>query len=325
MSIRCGACLQARFHGYAVAGDPSVPTHGDFYAGKGIGHAVLQTSAGLLSIFNTHTCANYSHQYKEPVKGLKCRIPADTDAAIRISQVLQLASLVQVAQQQGYMGTVIAGDLNCPPDSLEMHIFKALLPDLHDCWLEQHPDQPGYTSNAADNTFTKPGGDPPSRIDYVWVSGKPVGARVTMQRAHKSCSYSDHLGVEAVCKFEEACPGRHMTATAREIIGKNPQLFEAAQGIMQQCADRFQNSRKRWVLLAIWCAFAAVMLFAVAVAFPWWHYQRAALPVVLCIFAVSCAASPVSFILGFAGFGSIAAAMKEAVQHLQLCLSPCIL
>lgn len=36
----------------------------------------------------------------EPATGLKCRIPADTDAAIRISQVLQLASLVQLAQQQ---------------------------------------------------------------------------------------------------------------------------------------------------------------------------------------------------------------------------------
>lgn len=41
-----------------------MPMHGDFYAGKGIGHAVLQTSAGLLSVFNTHTCANYSHKYK---------------------------------------------------------------------------------------------------------------------------------------------------------------------------------------------------------------------------------------------------------------------
>lgn len=41
-----------------------MPTNGDFYAGKGIGQAVLQTSAGLLSVFNTHTCANYSHKYK---------------------------------------------------------------------------------------------------------------------------------------------------------------------------------------------------------------------------------------------------------------------
>ena len=63
-STSCSAGLQAHFHGYAVAGDPSVPTHGDYYAGKGIGHAVLQTSAGLLSVFNTHTCANYSHKYK---------------------------------------------------------------------------------------------------------------------------------------------------------------------------------------------------------------------------------------------------------------------
>ncbi len=86
--------------------------------------------------------------------------------------------------------------------------------------------------------------------------------------------------------------------------------------------DRFQSLRKRWVLLAMWCACAAMMLFAVAVAFPWWHCHRAALPIVLCFFAMSCAAAPVSFILGFAGFGSIAAAMKEDVQHLQLGLSP---
>ncbi len=90
-------------------------------------------------------------------------------------------------------------------------------------------------------------------------------------------------------------------------------------------ADRFQSLRNRWVLLAMWCACAAVILFAVIVAFPWWHYHRVALPVVLCFFAVSCAAAPVSFILGFAGFGSIAAAIKEDVQQLQLGLSPCTL
>ena len=58
---------------------------------------------------------------------------------------------------QDHLGTIVAGDLNCPPDSLEMHMFRALLPHLHDCWQELHPHQPGYTANAADNTFTKPG------------------------------------------------------------------------------------------------------------------------------------------------------------------------
>lgn len=55
--------LQACFYGYAVAGDPSALTHGDYYAGKGIGQAILQTPAGLLTVFNTHICANYSHKY----------------------------------------------------------------------------------------------------------------------------------------------------------------------------------------------------------------------------------------------------------------------
>lgn len=58
---------------------------------------------------------------------------------------------------KGSLGTIVAGDLNCPPDSLEMHIFRALLPDLHDCWEQLHPQQPGFTSNAPDNSFTKPG------------------------------------------------------------------------------------------------------------------------------------------------------------------------
>lgn len=53
----------------------------------------------------------------EPAKGFKCRIPADTDAAIRISQVLQLASLVQVAQQQVH------------------HLQSKLCPDLHGVYL----------------------------------------------------------------------------------------------------------------------------------------------------------------------------------------------
>lgn len=55
--------LQAHFHGYAVAGNPSALTHCDYYSGKGVGQAILQTPAGLLTVFNTHTCANYSHKY----------------------------------------------------------------------------------------------------------------------------------------------------------------------------------------------------------------------------------------------------------------------
>lgn len=38
-----------------------------------------------------------------------------------------------------------------------MHMVRALLPQLHDCWEQLHPQQPGFTSNAVNNSFTKPG------------------------------------------------------------------------------------------------------------------------------------------------------------------------
>lgn len=58
---------------------------------------------------------------------------------------------------KGSLGTIVAGDFNCPPDSLEMHMLRALLPHLHDCWEQLHPQQPGFTSTAVNNSFTKPG------------------------------------------------------------------------------------------------------------------------------------------------------------------------
>lgn len=36
-------------------------------------------------------------------------------------------------------------------------MVRALLPQLHDCWEQLHPQQPGFTSNAVNNSFTKPG------------------------------------------------------------------------------------------------------------------------------------------------------------------------
>ncbi len=68
-----------------------MPTHGDFYAGKGIGHAVLQTSAGLLSVFNTHTCANYSHKYKGDSA---CACPAFCFATLLLNLLAQEPSLL---------------------------------------------------------------------------------------------------------------------------------------------------------------------------------------------------------------------------------------
>lgn len=65
----------------------------------------------------------------------------------------------------------------------------------------------------------------------------------------------------------------------------------------------------------------AVISFGFAVAFPWWQYHNAAYPVVLFV-AVGCfTITPISFVLGFAGFGGAAAALREDADALKLCLA----
>lgn len=65
----------------------------------------------------------------------------------------------------------------------------------------------------------------------------------------------------------------------------------------------------------------AVISFVIAVAFPWWQYHNAAYPVVLCVLVGCFTITPVSFILGFAGFGGAAAALREDADALKLCLA----
>ena len=57
----------------------------------------------------------------EPAKSIRCRVPVDTDAAIRVSQVLQLASLVQALHKQVHQAHFVA--LSC--------VCKLLRSDMH--------------------------------------------------------------------------------------------------------------------------------------------------------------------------------------------------
>ena len=45
-------------------------------------------------------------------------------------------------------------------------------------------------------------GDAPSRIDYIFTTGAPQQASTTLQHAQVGLSYSDHLGLKAVCRFD---------------------------------------------------------------------------------------------------------------------------
>ena len=65
----------------------------------------------------------------------------------------------------------------------------------------------------------------------------------------------------------------------------------------------------------------ALVALAAAIAFPWSHYHSAAYPVVLCLAAACFMLAPTCFILGFAGFGGVAAALKEDAEALNIHLA----
>lgn len=53
-----------RFHTYSVGGPAEAVWQGDWIASKGICLACLDTPAGRLQVYDTHTCANYEHNYQ---------------------------------------------------------------------------------------------------------------------------------------------------------------------------------------------------------------------------------------------------------------------
>ena len=100
-------------------------------------------------------------------------------------------------------------------------------------------------------------------------------------------------------------------------VQKSTEVYHAAG------ADAYQRSRKHWLLLAVLLFCIALVASLYAAAHPWWHYHKAVLPVLVCVVAVCFTLAPISFILGFAGFGGVAAALREDVQSLQLHMPAC--
>ena len=88
-------------------------------------------------------------------------------------------------------------------------------------------------------------------------------------------------------------------------------------------AVSYQASRRLFIWLALILLCTALVALSVAISFPWWQYHKTVYPVILCVAAGCLVTAPVSFILGFAGFGGVAAALKEDAEAVRLCLQGC--
>lgn len=176
--------LDTDFKRFTVCGKPQNVFHGDYYGGKGIALARINTDFGDIDFYTTHFIAKYS---------LK-----DEYFAHRIAQAVDLVKFVSSTQKNGI--SVVLGDINSEPDSLEYQIIKNL-GDFTDCFNYLHPDDPGYTTSDL-NSYT-----PKSRkrrIDYIFVKSNSseklsiMQSEVTMKFMDNSDnSFSDHFGIFA--------------------------------------------------------------------------------------------------------------------------------
>ena len=87
------------FHRFGASGPPERVWEGDYWAGKGVALARVETPAGMLDFYNTHAQAGYGgSNYVE----------------VRKQQMTELAAFMN-GSRTGVAPTFLVGDMNCSP------------------------------------------------------------------------------------------------------------------------------------------------------------------------------------------------------------------
>ena len=94
------------FHRYSVSGPPHRVWEGDYWAGKGVALARVETPAGMLDFYNTHAQAGYGgSNYVE----------------VRKQQMAELAAFMN-GSRAGAAPAFLVGDMNCSPGEEDCEI-----------------------------------------------------------------------------------------------------------------------------------------------------------------------------------------------------------
>ncbi|WP_103501139.1 MULTISPECIES: endonuclease/exonuclease/phosphatase family protein [unclassified Streptomyces] len=105
-----------------------------------------------------------------------------TGSAVRVAQVSELARFIAEVRGRGDFPAVVTGDFNAEPDSDELRLFGGVktapvVPHqaMVDVWRHADPGQPWATWSAA-NPYIRHPMDVDTRIDYIHVGMRPLGA-----------------------------------------------------------------------------------------------------------------------------------------------------
>ncbi|KAK9843028.1 hypothetical protein WJX74_005789 [Apatococcus lobatus] len=309
---------QVRFVQFTAAGDP-VSLKGDYFAGKGVGWAQLDTPAGIVDTFNTHLSANYKQSWRDAPE-LGCRIGQDGNAGVRILQMQQLATFVRGSSHPDASAVILAGDLNNPPDSLHMHFMQSLLPDLKDAWVAANPKDEGPTANHPESSFSTTGaGKSPTRIDYVWTSldCQVLSAEITMTSAEPGLSFSDHFGVSVRLHLPEhgTRPGGRQSQQPPQASSQAASFQSAALDSMQIGKATMERGSRNAAICASSLVIICILLWAFQLAFPYWSYPHALHTVFTAVLTPCCLLLPIVFFFGYGARSGEAQALHEVATE----------
>jgi endonuclease/exonuclease/phosphatase family metal-dependent hydrolase len=185
-----------RFERFLLPGRPQRIDHPDYYGGKGFARVRLATTAGTVTLVDTHLHARYgsdvAHEY----------------VAYRIGEIVQIATRMAVAREP----LIAAGDFNFRKGDPEYRVLTGLA-RLRDVAAELgHPEPTVFRGNPFRTGHRKPD----RRVDFLFVrDGRQLGVHAHETRrifdevfelGGRPASYSDHAGVLAELEIARTSP-----------------------------------------------------------------------------------------------------------------------
>jgi sphingomyelin phosphodiesterase 2 len=185
-----------RFERFLLPGRPQRIDHPDYYGGKGFARLRLATTAGPVTLVDTHLHARYggdvAHKY----------------LAYRIGEVVQIATRMAAAREP----LIAAGDFNFRKGDPEYRVLSGLA-RVRDVAAELGRPEPTIFRG---NPFQAGRREPDRRIDFLFVrDGRQLGVHAHETRrvfdevfelGGKPASYSDHAGVLAELEIAQISP-----------------------------------------------------------------------------------------------------------------------
>lgn len=220
--------LSTDFHLFSLRAWPERFLEGDYYAGKGVSLARIQTPYGELDFYNTHAIAQYEADAIDPY------------ALHRAGNMVEIATFINRSTTSNPV--IVTGDFNVNPYKPGYHLVRALA-RLEDTFASLHPHEQGVTFSHH-NPYAK-GHSESERLDYVMIrEGQKAGLQalsaeitLTEQPTPPHKPYSDHYGVLAEIAWQPtprlAIPVHDPAHHPADIVNRLPHTLSLAIGRRQ--------------------------------------------------------------------------------------------